>query len=68
MGLKNVCSLRHRPLRNDPKPANSIVSAVATAWDLDISRKAAKVAEKADALQKQQITPRPPSSPRLQTN
>jgi len=47
---------------DDLKPTNSIMSAVATAWDLDVRRRAAKVGVKDAGREKRQTN----REPRLQ--
>jgi hypothetical protein len=41
MSLGSIRMLGRRTKRLDLKPVNSILSAVVTAWDLDVSRRAA---------------------------
>ena len=65
MSLNSVRVLGRRTKRTDLKPTSSILSAVATAWELDASRLAAKVAEKGAGRQERQINGELRSTPLL---
>ena len=60
MSLNSVLILGRRMLGTDLRPANSILSAVATAWDLDVSRRAAKIGEKGASRKELQTNRQPP--------
>ena len=59
MSLNRVRILGLRPNGTDLKPANSILSAVTTAWDLDVSRRAAKIWEKGAGRKERQTNREP---------
>jgi len=60
MSLNRVRILGRRTQGTDLKPVNSILSAVATAWDLDVRRRAAKIGEKGASRKELQTNRQPP--------